>query len=64
MAIPGIAGGASYTATASVSVPAGLAPGDYYFLSAVADLVGVVIEESDTNNGLTAPAQVDIVVFQ
>ena len=45
MAIPGIAGGASYTATASVSVPAGLAPGD-------------------TNNGLTAPAQVDIVVFQ
>lgn len=63
VATPGIAGGASYTATASVSVPAGLAPGNY-FLSAVTDIVGVVIEESDTNNGLTAPAQVDVVFFR
>jgi len=63
VAIPGIAGGASYTAPASVSIPAGLAPGNY-FLSAIADLAGVAIEESDTNNGLTAPAQVDIVFFQ
>jgi hypothetical protein len=63
VAIPGIAGGASYTATASVSVPVGIAPGNY-FLSAVADIVGAALEESDTNNGLTAPAQVDIVFFQ
>lgn len=63
VATPGIAGGASYTATASVSVPAGLAPGNY-FLSAVTNIVGVVIEESDTNNGLTAPAQVDVVFFR
>ncbi len=63
VAIPGIAGGVSYTATASVSVPVGIAPGNY-FLSAVADIVGVALEESDTNNGLTAPAQVDIVFFQ
>jgi hypothetical protein len=63
LAIPGIAGGGSYTASAPVSVPAGLAPGNY-FLSALADIVGVVIEESDTNNGLTAPAQVDIGFFQ
>jgi len=46
-----------------VSVPAGLAPGNY-FLSVLTDIVGVVIEESSTNNGLTAPAQVDIVFFQ
>jgi len=63
VAIPGIAGGASYTATASVSVPVGLAAGSY-FLSAVADIVGVALEESDMNNGLTAPAQVDVVFFQ
>jgi hypothetical protein len=63
VAIPGLVGGASYTATASVGVPAGLAPGNY-FVSAVADIVGVAIEESDTNNGLTAPAQVDVVFFQ
>ena len=63
VAIPGIAGGASYTAIAPVNVPAGLAPGNY-FLSAITDLAGVAIEESDTNNGLTAPAQVDIVFFQ
>lgn len=63
VAIPGLAGRASYTATTSVSVPVGLATGNY-FLSAVADIVGVAIEESDTNNGLTAPAQVDVVFFQ
>ncbi len=61
--IPALAGGASYTATASVSVPAGLAPGNY-FLSAVADAAGVALEESEANNGLTAPAQVDVVAFQ
>ncbi len=63
MTIPALAGGASYTATASVSVPAGLAPGNY-FLSALADAAGVAIEESEGNNGLTAPAQVDVVAFR
>jgi azurin len=61
--IPALAGGASYTATASVGVPAGLAPGNY-FLSVLADAAGVAIEESEANNGLTAPAQVDVVAFQ
>jgi hypothetical protein len=54
--IPALAGGAAYTATASVAFPVGLAPGNY-FVSAVADADGIVIEDSEANNGLTVPAQ-------
>jgi hypothetical protein len=44
VAIPALAGGASSTVVAPVSVPPGLAPGNY-FLSAIADIVGVAVEE-------------------
>ena len=63
VAIPSLTGGASYTASATVTVPLDLAAGDY-FLSAMADILGVATEEIETNNGLTATAQVNIVIVQ
>ena len=61
--IPALAGGASFTATAAVSVPLDLATGDYFF-SAMADVLAAALEEVETNNGLTAATQVSIVVMQ
>jgi hypothetical protein len=52
--IPSLAGGATFSASATVSVPVGLPPA-MYFLSAVADPPGTVAEENENNNGLTAP---------
>jgi hypothetical protein len=63
ISIPALAGGASYSVMATVTLPAGLAPGNY-FISAVADINGVAIEDSIANNGLTAPAQLDVVFFK
>jgi len=63
VAIPSLAGGASYTASAPVTVPLELAAADY-FVSVVADVLGTAIEEVETNNGLTASAQVNIVIVQ
>jgi hypothetical protein len=62
LAVPSMAGGASVTVTAPVTVPAGLTPGTY-FLSAISDALGTVTEESEENNGLTAPTRVGIVAF-
>jgi subtilisin family serine protease len=61
--IPSLAGGASFTATAAVSVPLDLATGDYFF-SAMADVLAAALEEVETNNGLTAATQVSVVVMQ
>ena len=61
--IPSLAGGASFTATAPVTVPLDLATGDH-FLSAMADVLAAAVEEVETNNGLTAATQVDIVIMQ
>ena len=46
-----------------VTVPAPLTPGDY-FLSAMADVLDTVAEESEVNNGLTAPASDDVVLVR
>ena len=63
VAIPSLTGGASYTASAPVTVPLDLAAGDH-FLSAMADVLGAATEEVETNNGLTAAAQVAVVIVQ
>ena len=63
MAIPSLAGGASYTASAPVTVPLELAAADY-FVSVMADVLGTAVEEVETNNGLTASAQVNVVIVQ
>jgi len=60
---PALGSGASVTVTVSITVPAGHTP-DVYFLSAIADVLGVVMEGTDANNGLTAPAQVEIVFYR
>jgi hypothetical protein len=62
LAVPSLMGGSSVTVTGSVTVPAGL-PAGTYFLSAIADALGVVTEENEGNNGLTAASQVGIVAF-
>jgi subtilase family protein/Calx-beta domain-containing protein/CARDB protein len=61
--IPALGSGASFSAVATVNVPAGVPVGQY-FLSAVANFNGVAIEDSLANNGFTAPAQLDIVFFK
>ena len=61
--IPALAGGAKFTAKTTVTIPTGLPPGDY-FLSAVADVLLAVNEVDETNNGLTAAGQIEIVLFQ
>jgi len=58
--VPPLAGGASFTTTATVTVPPALPP-EMYFVSAVADAPGAVSEGSEDNNGLTAQTQVEIV---
>jgi subtilase family serine protease len=47
--VPALGGGASDTATTAVTIPAGTVPRGYYLL-AVADGDGLVVEASDTNN--------------
>jgi subtilase family serine protease len=47
--VPALAGGASDTATTGVTIPAGTAPGGYYLI-AVADGAGAVVETFETNN--------------
>jgi glucose/arabinose dehydrogenase len=66
--IPALAGGASFTATASLTIPpvatlSGFTPGTF-FLSAFADIGFLATEGDETNNGLTAATQVDVVVFK
>ena len=58
--VPPLAGGVSFTTTATVTVPPALPPA-LYFLSAVADAPGTVSEGAEDNNGLTAQTQVEIV---
>ena len=61
--IAGLAAGGSNTATATVMIPLGFEPGPY-FLSAVADSTGAVAESDESNNGLTATAQVTVLMFR
>jgi subtilase family serine protease len=48
-AVPPLAAGASDTASTTVTLPAGIAPG-YYFILAVSDGPGVIVETSEINN--------------
>src|SRR6185295_1577925 len=60
VSVPKLAGGApAVTLSAAPLVPADL-PDDVYFLSAVADVDGVVGESDETNNGFTAAGMVTI----
>jgi subtilase family serine protease len=59
----GLAAGAASMVTTPVLIPLGLDPGAY-FLSALADDNGVVIEVDETNNGLTASSQVTVLMFR
>ena len=53
---------ATATVNAAVMIPGTVSTGSY-FLSAVADATGVIAEENEGNNGLTAAAQVAVVLF-
>ena len=61
--VNGLAANASATTTTTVGIPLALPPGAY-FLSAVADDNGAVIEVSDANNGLTASSVVNVLMFR
>ena len=61
--VAGLAPGASAPARTFVTVPVTLEPGTY-FLSAVADKKGAIVEVDDTNNGLTAVATVTVVMHR
>ena len=52
---------AASTVATMLTLPANLDPGSY-FLSAVVDVAGTVVENDDTNNGLTAPGQILLTV--
>jgi subtilase family serine protease len=54
---------ASSPATTSIVVPIGLAPGTY-FLSAIVDQPGAVVEADEGNNGLTAVTTVTILMHR
>jgi subtilase family serine protease len=58
-----LAAGANASVTATITVPAALVPGDYY-LSALADTGGTVIELDEANNGRTAPALVTVALYR
>jgi subtilase family serine protease len=58
-----LAAGANASVIATITVPANLVPGDYY-LSALADAGGTVIELDETNNGRTAPALVTVALYR
>jgi subtilase family serine protease len=55
--IASLPAGASSLATTTLTLPANLEPGSY-FVSAVADVAGTVVEGMETNNGLTAENQI------
>jgi uncharacterized repeat protein (TIGR01451 family) len=55
--IASLAAGASSPVTTTLTLPANLEPGSY-FLSAVADAAGAIVESDEGNNGLTAAAQI------
>jgi subtilase family serine protease len=48
-AVPALAAGDSSSASTTVTIPSGSAPG-YYYLLAQADALGAVVESSETNN--------------
>ena len=60
--VPGLAALASTAVTGAVTIPGNLSAGTY-FLSVVADALGAITEENESNNGLTAGGQVDVVVL-
>jgi hypothetical protein len=57
--VPTLAANASSTASTSLGLPAGLAPGVYY-LRAVADVGGVVVEGNESNNALVATSTLTV----
>jgi subtilase family serine protease len=59
VSVTGVAAGATATIAAPVTVPASLAAGTY-FLSAVADFLGVIAESDEGNNGGLAMSQMII----
>ena len=59
---PRLAGLASTVVTGSVTVPGNVSAGSY-FLSVVADAPGVIAEENEGNNGLTAASQVQVILL-
>jgi len=61
--VGGLGAGQNSSATTTVMVPAALDPGTY-FLSAVVDDNGAVIEVDETNNGLTSAATVTILMHR
>lgn len=60
---PALAGGARATLTPIVNVPPDLAAGDY-FVSAVIDALGSVIEETDANNGRATPVTTQVIALR
>ena len=60
--VPPLAALATATVNAAVTIPGNVSTGSY-FLSVVADATGLIAEENEGNNGLTAAAQVAVVLF-
>src|SRR5438445_41228 len=58
-----LAAGATSTVATSLTVPATLTPGAY-FLSAIADSNGAVVELDETNNGLTASTALGVTLYE
>ncbi|HEU5323563.1 MAG TPA: CARDB domain-containing protein, partial [Methylomirabilota bacterium] len=62
-AVPALAAGASHTGSATVTIPAGTAPGTYYVMAKV-DADGVVAETQEGNNTFSRSVQLgpDLVI--
>jgi subtilase family serine protease len=61
--VASLAAGASSAANTTVTIPAGFDLGTYY-VSAIADSGGALVELDATNNGLTAPTMTQVALYR